>query len=75
MEQGIGQTEQMSNRRKGDGVVARQRVRLPRQRKSLRLDFRLTVYEKLLRLSRASGGGRPDPLVAVIERLVEAANE
>ena len=43
-------------------------------RKALRVDLRWPVYEKLLRLS-LNKGEMPEPLVQVIERLVEAANE
>ena len=45
-------------------------MRLPRQRKPLRLDLRLTVYEQLLAMSRAQDADRPEPLVAVVERLI-----
>jgi hypothetical protein len=60
----------MSGRRKSDGLAARQRTRLPRRRKSLRLDLRYPVYEKLVAMSRSEDGDRPEPLIAVIERLI-----
>ena len=63
----------MSNRRSGDGMVARHRERLPRQRKSVRLDLRLDRYTKLLKLVRVDERGRPEPLVSVVERWIDEA--
>ena len=58
-----------------DGIVARQRKDLPRQRKSLRLELRISTYLKLLRLTQAGGDREPDSMSAVVERLIEQASK
>ena len=63
----------MSGRRGCDGIVPAQRKHLPRQRKSLRLELRTSTYAKLLRLAKTDKDGREEAMVAVIERLIEAA--
>lgn len=52
------------------GAAPQQRKRLPRQRKSIRFDLRVEVYQKLLTLASLSGDPRPDPLIMVVERLI-----
>lgn len=58
---------------RSDGVVARQRVGLPRKRKSLRLELRTSTYAKLVSLAAVDQDGRAEAMVAVVERLIESA--
>jgi hypothetical protein len=59
--------------RKADGLTPRHRRGLGKRRKSLRLDLRLRCYERLVLLARVDCTGRSEPLIGVIERLIEKA--
>lgn len=58
---------------RSDGVVARQRVGLPRNRKSMRLELRTSTYAKLIALADVDENGRAGSMVGVIEKLIESA--
>lgn len=55
----------MSAPRSADGIAPLHRQNLPRQRKSVRLEMRLSVYEVLRRQMRDG-----ESIVAAVERLV-----
>ena len=57
----------------GLGRPPHHRKRLPRQRKSLRLDLRPEVYERLRLLAGCDTSDQPKPLVEVIECLIAGA--
>ena len=48
---------------------------MPRRRQSIRFDLRMECYEKLLELQRVRSDGTPEPLIGVVERLIEMAAE
>jgi len=55
----------MSAPRSADGIAPLHRPNLPRQRKSVRLEMRLSVYEALRQQAREG-----ESIVAAVERLV-----
>ncbi len=57
------------------GLGPRKRVRLSRNRKSFRVDFRPEIYAKLLRLAPLEWDGRREALSTVLERLILQAPE
>ena len=53
--------------------VGWRRKSLPRNSKNLRLMLRPKHYAKLVQLTRTDRIGRQEPIVAVVERLIEQA--
>ena len=63
----------MSAAYKVGGRAPSQRRHVARQRKSLRLDLQMKSYTKLRMMAAVGSDGRPEPIVAVIERLIAYA--